>query len=88
MTDVQMNKLKEPEKGSQKKQIRIMSSQNDLAILKNLAFVEIISADNDKYIEEIKQEVLRRYEESPEDWRYILEPLGEDAEKYLRIMLA
>lgn len=65
-----------------------MSDQDSLAMLKNLAFVEIISADNDRYTEEVKQEVLKRQREAPEDWRYILEPLGEDTEKYLKIMLA
>lgn len=65
-----------------------MSNQESLAMFKNLAFAEIISADNDRYTEEVKQEVLKRYNESPEDWRYILEPLGEDTEKYLKIMLA
>lgn len=88
MTDVQMNKLKEPEKGSQKKQIRIMSSQDDLAILKNLVFVSIISADNDRYTEEVKQEILRRYDLCRErgtlDWEYILEEL-EDKDRYIKI---
>lgn len=65
-----------------------MSDRDGLAMLKTLAFVEIISADNDRYTEEVKQEVLKRQREAPEDWRYILEPLGEDTEKYLKIMLA
>lgn len=57
-------------------------------MLKNLAFVEIISADNDRYTEEVKQEVLTRYKETPEDWEYILEPIGGDAEMYLKIFRA
>lgn len=47
-----------------------------------LAFASIISADNDKYTEDTKQEVMYRYElekDSAEiDWEFVLEPLGED----------
>jgi hypothetical protein len=65
-----------------------MSDQESLAMFKNLAFVGIISADNDRYTEEVKQEVLKRYEECPEDWKYILEPIGSDADLYLEIFRA
>lgn len=44
-------------------------------------FVSIISADNDEYTEEQKQEVLNRYnlEEGVEDknWDFILEPVDD-----------
>lgn len=47
-----------------------------------LTFASIISADNDKYTEDTKQEVIYRYElekDSAEiDWEFVLEPLGED----------
>jgi len=58
--------------------------------LKNFLYVSIISADNDKYTEEVKQEVIRRREESGDtvNWRYVFEPLGKDAEKYSKIMEA
>lgn len=54
--------------------------------LKNLIFVSIISADNYEYPEEVKQEILRRHKEQRGNWEYILEPLGEEAEKYLDIL--
>lgn len=51
-------------------------------MIKNVIFVNIISADNEEYEEGVKQEVLRRYNEQkgnqPLDWSVILEPLGED----------
>lgn len=54
----------------------------DKDVLRNLAFASIISADNDKYDEEAKQEVIYRYEleknEPEPDWEFILEPIGPD----------
>lgn len=56
-------------------------------------YASIISADNEKYTEDVKQEVMRRYKDAGEDitnnsldWEYIFEPLGEDAEKYIQLM--
>lgn len=46
----------------------------------------LISADNDEYSEDIKQEIIRRIDNSPKDYEYILEPLGEDAEKYIKFI--
>lgn len=89
MMDAQTNKFVQPEKEhSQRKLNRTLSEADSLAMLKNLAFVEIISADNDRYTEEVKQEVLTRHKETPEDWEYILEPIGDDAEMYLKIFRA
>lgn len=49
-------------------------------------FASLISADNEHYAEETKQELIRRYHEHPEkDWDYILNPLGEDKYKYLKL---
>ena len=49
--------------------------------IRNFMFVSIISADNDEYTEEQKQEVLNRYnlEEGVEDknWDFILEPVDD-----------
>lgn len=57
-------------------------SKEELQMIKNVIFVNIISADNEEYEEGVKQEVLRRYNEQkgnqPLDWSVILEPLGED----------
>lgn len=49
--------------------------------LKYLVFAGIISADNDEFTEEVKQDILSRYnpDEKWEDhnWRHILEPIGD-----------
>ena len=50
--------------------------------LKCFVFASIISADNDKYTEDVKQEVIRRYDiernNENKDWAFILEPIGAD----------
>lgn len=50
--------------------------------LRCLAFADIISADNDRYTEDTKQEVIYRYglekDKADKDWEFILEPLGAD----------
>ena len=50
--------------------------------LKIFTFASIISADNDRYTEDVKQEVMRRYDleinNSHKDWSFILEPIGAD----------
>lgn len=75
--------------------MKTLSDQEHRAMLKSLLFASIISADNDEYTEEVKQEVLRRHKEedlygcpiSPNiDWNYVFEPLGESAEKCAKIM--
>lgn len=69
--------------------MRTLNSQEETAMLKNLVFVSIISADNDEYDEDTKQEILSRhgkYKYNEEDWDYILEPLGDEAYRYLKIL--
>ena len=52
--------------------------------LKYFIYASIISADNDEFTEDQKQEVIRRYgleEEVPfddKDWEFILEPVDKD----------
>lgn len=64
----------------------------DEKALKYFVFASIISADNDLYTEEVKQDIIRRYNAYRDksfdetDWEYVLEPLGEDAEKYVKLM--
>ena len=48
--------------------------------LKYLVYVSVISADNDEYTEEQKQEVIARYKADEEDfdhknWNFILSPV-------------
>lgn len=74
--------------------MKIIENQEEAAQLKNFLFVSLISADNEEYPEEVKQEIIKRYDEhfikdAPKmNWRYILEPLGEDAHKYVKLMEA
>lgn len=51
----------------------------ELEELKNYLYVSIISADNEEFTEDQKQEVIRRYELTKDDpdWRFILEPVDE-----------
>ena len=53
--------------------------QKELEELRCFLFVSIISADNDEYTEDQKQEVIRRYELTKDDpdWQFILEPVDE-----------
>ena len=50
--------------------------------MKNFIFASIISADNDEFTEDTKQEVMYRYELEKTgdkiDWEFVLEPLGTD----------
>lgn len=53
--------------------------------VRNLIFASLISADNDSYSEEAKQEVIHRYKQpGKRHWEYILEPLGD--EKYVELL--
>ena len=63
--------------------------------LKYFIFASIISADNDEFTEEVKQEVIKRHKEQDHygsmisdqiDWDYVLEPLGEAAKGAVKIM--
>ena len=67
-------------------QMREFTQEEHTQMLKNLVFVSLISADNDEYPEEVKQEIIKRREERPGVWEYILEPLGEDADKLIKLM--
>lgn len=53
--------------------------------LQCIVFAALISADNDELEESVKQELIHRREEKPEDWGYILEPLGEKYNKLLEL---
>lgn len=60
----------------------------DKESLKIFVFTSLISADNDAYAEEVKQEILCRYNKDRDnpDWKWVLEPLGEDADKYVQLL--
>lgn len=67
-----------------------IDSQDDLASVKYLILASIISADNDKYTEYVKQLVIHRYNVCKDtggymDWAYIFQPLGDDAAKYTEL---
>lgn len=52
--------------------------KDEMSSVQCLIFASIISADNDKYTEEQKQEVISRYDKSKglnQDWKYVLEPV-------------
>lgn len=53
--------------------------------LQCIVFASLISADNDELEESVKQELIQRREEKPEDWGYIFEPLGENGKKLLEL---
>lgn len=68
---------------------RELSNRESLEMMKNFIYVSIISSDNDEYPEEVKQRIISRYHEvGSKDWSYVLEPLGEDKYKYLKILAA
>lgn len=60
--------------------------------LKYFVFASIISADNYLYTEEVKQDIIHRYDAYKDkgfdetDWEYVLEPLGEEAGKYIQLL--
>ena len=53
----------------------------ELEELKNYLYVSIISAENEEFTEEQKQEVIKRYDEAREintyNWEYILQPVDD-----------
>jgi len=67
-----------------------MLNPKEVVALKCLVFTSLISADNDEYPEEVKQEILHRYgvyeDFNDKNWNYILDPLGKDKEKYMKIL--
>ena len=50
-----------------------------------LVFTSIISADNDRYDEDTKQEIISRFDKDPQNWDYVLDPLGEDKIKLIEL---
>lgn len=58
--------------------------------MKNFLFVSIISADNDSLEEDVKQDIMSRREEKPDDWGYILAPIPEEdvRDKYISLFTA
>lgn len=78
-------------------QMKILQSQDEVVMLKCMLLGSLISADNDEYSEEVKQQVIERLDNedkygskiSPKiNWEYVFDPLGKDAEKYIRLMKA
>lgn len=55
----------------------MMTNEN----LKYFLFASIISADNDEFDENVKQEIIKRHKESPTNWEYILGPIGDKSGK-------
>lgn len=65
----------------QKSSVAGEAAKNDV---KALVLASMISADNDNYTEEQKQEVIARFNEARKtnkyDWNYILEPVDDTGE--------
>lgn len=63
---------------TQKSSVAGEAAKNDV---KSLVLASIISADNERFTEEQKQEVITRFNESRKtnkyDWNYILEPVDD-----------
>ena len=57
--------------------------------LKNFIYVSLISADNDELEEDVKQEIMSRYNINSEeqDWKYVLEPIRDEKVRDKIIML-
>ena len=76
--------------------MRELSEKEHNEMLKSMLFASIISADNDEFSEDTKQEILDRYNKYKDDdvWEYILSPLSNDGvsqetiTKYAEIMRA
>lgn len=56
-----------------------------MSAIKCLVFTCIISADNDRYDEDTKQEIMSRFDKDPQNWDYVLDPLGEDKIKLIEL---
>lgn len=56
--------------------------------IKYLILGSIISADNTEFTEEVKQEIISRYNKNPQDLSYVLEPIEDDEKrlKYLNLL--
>lgn len=57
--------------------------------LKNFIYVSLISADNDELEEDVKQEIMSRYNRDSEeqDWKYVLEPIKDEQSRNKLIQL-
>lgn len=76
--------------------MRTLSEAERRVVLKSMLFASIISADNDEFTEDVKQEILTRHKEASKgfksildsniDWEYVLEPLNNT--KLVEIMKA
>lgn len=55
-----------------------MEQTIDIEGMKAFVFASIISAENEEYSEEVKQEIMRRYGEDKTNWKYILEPIEDE----------
>lgn len=56
--------------------------EQEINDIKYLVYASLISADNDKYPEDVKQESMYRYKLEKDndeiDWAFVLEPFGAD----------
>ena len=56
--------------------------EKEINDIKCLVYASLISADNDKYPEDVKQESMYRYKLERDndeiDWAFVLEPFGAD----------
>ena len=57
--------------------------------LKNFVYVSLISADNDELEEDVKQEIIARYnrDSDKQDWKYVLEPIKDEQSRNKLIQL-
>jgi hypothetical protein len=64
-------------------------TEETITFTQHLLLGFIISADNEKYTEEQKQEVIKRYDEARKinkyDWNYILQPI-DDTGKLVKLL--
>jgi hypothetical protein len=64
-------------------------TEETITFTQHLLLGFIISADNEKYTEEQKQEVIKRYDEARKinkyDWNYILQPV-DDTGKLVKLL--
>ena len=57
----------------------------DSELVRVIVYTSLISADNDELDEDTKQDLIRRREDKPDDWEYILEPLGATGKKLIEL---
>lgn len=87
-----MKKTKEELKYIEQAEDAAYNIENTSEAIKNMIFVSIISEDNPKYTEKVKQEILKRYGDrsinniTRDEWLYILQPVGDSAEKLANLL--